>query len=75
MTLVLAEIGATALYLLFAWLLCAIACGWLAGKSGYQEKVGLATGMLLFVVGVAIWVVIYFAFPKEGSGRTGLAGR
>lgn len=74
MTLVLAEIGVTALYLLFAWLASSIACGWLAGQSGYQEKAGLATGMLLFVAGVVIWLVIYVAFPKEGSRRTGVSG-
>lgn len=62
-------IGAKALYLLFAWLACSILCGWLAVKAGYQEKSGLATGMALFVVGVVIWLVVFFAFPKEGSAR------
>lgn len=73
MTLVLSVIGVTALYLLFAWLACAILCGWLAVKAGYQEKAGLATGLLLFVVGVIVWVVILLAFPKERAGRR--AGR
>lgn len=66
---VLAVIGATALYLLFAWLASAIICGWLAARAGYEEKSGLATGMLLFVLGVVVWIVIYLAFPKEGSVR------
>lgn len=68
MTLVLGVIGVTALYLLFAWLACSILCGWLAVKAGYQEKSGLATGMLLFFVGVLVWAVILVAFPKEGAG-------
>lgn len=69
MTFVLAEIGVTALYLLFAWLASAIVCGWLAVRAGYEEKSGLATGLLLFVLGIVVWVVIYLAFPKEGSAR------
>lgn len=75
MTLVLSVIGVTALYLLFAWLACSILCGWLAVKAGYQEKSGLATGMLLFFVGVVVWAVILVAFPKEGAGlRAGRTG-
>lgn len=68
MTLVLAVIGVKALYLLFAWLACSIACGWMAKRAGYQEKSGLATGMLLFFVGLVVWAVILLAFPKEGAG-------
>lgn len=68
MTLIPAVIGVTALYLLFAWLACSILCGWMAVKAGYQEKSGLATGMLLFVAGVVVWVVILVAFPKDGAG-------
>ena len=62
--IVFAEIGVTALYLLFAWLICAAACGWLAARKGFQEKYGIATGMLLVPLGVLIWLV----WPaKEGS--------
>lgn len=68
MTLVLSVIGVTALYLLFAWLACSILCGWLAVRAGYEEKSGLATGLLLFFVGVVVWVVILLLFPKEGGG-------
>jgi uncharacterized membrane protein len=75
MTLVLGVIGVTALYLLFAWLACSILCGWLAVRAGYQEKSGLATGMLLFFVGVVVWLVILVFFPKEGAGlRAGRSG-
>ncbi len=53
---VTALIGATALYLLFAWLASAIVASWLSDRKGYGEKVGLASGMLLFVLGVVIWL-------------------
>ncbi|MGI8922226.1 MAG: hypothetical protein ACR2HD_11290 [Solirubrobacteraceae bacterium] len=50
-------IGAEALYLLYAWLLGAIICSYLSERKGYGEKPGLAAGLLLFVIGVAIWLV------------------
>ena len=53
----LALIGAKALYLLWAWLLSAIAASWLSNRKGYGEKAGLATGLLLTVVGVLVWLV------------------
>jgi hypothetical protein len=58
MTLIVADIGALALYLLFIWLASAIACAYLSDRKGYGEKVGLASGLLLSVVGVLVWVVI-----------------
>jgi hypothetical protein len=59
-----ATIGATALYLLFLWLFSAIAASWLSGRKGYGEKLGLATGLLLSLVGVIVWLV----FPaRPGS--------
>ncbi|MDX6649700.1 MAG: hypothetical protein QOJ97_1651 [Solirubrobacteraceae bacterium] len=54
---ILALIGAKALYLLWVWLLSAIAAAWLSNRKGYGEKAGLATGLLLTVVGVLIWLV------------------
>lgn len=54
---VLGLIGATALYLLFAWLASAIAASWLSERKGYGEKPGLASGLLLFVLGVVVWLV------------------
>ena len=55
---VFALLGATALWLLYAWLLSAIVASYLSGRKGYSEKAGLATGLLLHVVGVIIWLVI-----------------
>ena len=54
---VTALIGATALYLLFGWLASAIAASYLSGRKGYGEKIGLASGLILAVVGVIIWLV------------------
>jgi hypothetical protein len=52
-----ALLGSTALWLLYAWLLSAIVASYLAARKGYSEKLGLATGLLLHVVGVVIWLV------------------
>ena len=52
-----ALIGAKALYLLWGWLLSAIVSSWLSNRKGYGEKSGLATGLLLTVVGVIVWLL------------------
>jgi hypothetical protein len=57
MTMVIALIGAKALYLLFVWLASAIIASYLSGRKGYGEKAGLASGLILSVVGIVIWVV------------------
>jgi MFS family permease len=51
---VYATIGATALYLLFVWLLSAAAASWLSDRKGYGERVGLAFGLILSAIGLAI---------------------
>lgn len=61
---VLAVIGAKALYLMYAWLASAIVASYLSSRKGYGERPGLASGMLLFVVGVIIWL---FVPAKPGS--------
>jgi hypothetical protein len=55
---ILALIGAKALYLLWAWLLSAIASAWLSNRKGYGEKAGLASGLLLSLLGALVWVAI-----------------
>jgi hypothetical protein len=57
MSLILATIGAKALYLLWAWLASAIVSSLLSARKGYGEKAGLATGLLLSAVGVLVWLV------------------
>ena len=54
---ILAIIGAKALWLLYAWLASGIAASWLSNRKGYGERAGLATGLLLSVVGVVVWLV------------------
>ncbi len=54
----LALIGAKGLYLLFAWLLSAAIGGALAERKGYGERVGLAFGLLLSIVGLLIVILL-----------------
>ena len=51
-------IGAWALWLMYGWLLSAIVASYLSGRKGYGEKAGLASGLLLFVLGPLLWLVI-----------------
>ena len=64
---VLALIGATGLYLLFAWLLSAAIGSWFTGRKGYGERLGLTLGLLLSVVGLLIAILL--------PGRPGSAWR
>ncbi len=70
MTLVLGLIGAKALYLLYGWLLSAAASSYLSERKGYGEKPGLATGMLLFVIGPIVWL----AWPARDGSKWKTAG-
>ena len=53
-----AEIGALSLWLLYAWLGSAAAAGYLSHRKGYGERPGLASGLLLSLVGVVVWLVL-----------------
>lgn len=57
MTLV-ALIGAKGLYLLFSWLISAAAAAWLADRKGYGERLGLAFGLFLWVLGLLIVLIL-----------------
>jgi hypothetical protein len=70
MTTVIALLGAKALYLTYAWLLSAVVASWLSDRKGYGEKPGLASGMLLNVVGVVIWLLI----PARADSRWKVQG-
>ena len=50
MTLI-ALIGAKALLLMYIWLLSAITASYLSERKGYGEKLGLAFGLLLTILG------------------------
>ncbi|HEY8624768.1 MAG TPA: hypothetical protein VIL82_02080 [Solirubrobacteraceae bacterium] len=55
---IFALIGATALYLLFAWLISAASASWLSDRKGYGERVGLTFGLLLSVIGLLIVILL-----------------
>ena len=62
--MIIAVIGVKALWLLFAWLLSAIVASYLSGRKGYGERIGLAFGLILAVLGAFVWIV----WPaREGS--------
>ena len=62
---ILALIGAKGLYLLFAWLISAAAGSWLTDRKGYGERLGLALGLLLSVIGL----VVALALPSRPESR------
>jgi fucose permease len=70
MTVVIATIGAKALYLLYAWLASAIIASYLSERKGYGPKVGLAAGLLLSVVGV----IVFLLWPARRDSRWKLQG-
>jgi hypothetical protein len=67
---VMATMGATALYLLYVWLASSIAASYISDRKGYGEKAGLATGLILSVVGFLIWL----AWPARSDSRWKLQG-
>jgi hypothetical protein len=66
----LAVIGAGALWLTYVWLAAAIVASYLSARKGYGEKLGLAFGLLLSVIGVVIWLV----WPAKPDSRWKLQG-
>jgi fucose permease len=58
MTALLALIGAKALLFLYIWLLSSMAAAYMAERKGYNERAGLATGLVLTLLGAIIWLVI-----------------
>jgi hypothetical protein len=64
MTTVFALLGAKALWLTYAWLISAIVASYLSGRKGYGERAGLASGLLLNVIGIVIWLIVP---PKADS--------
>jgi hypothetical protein len=60
-------IGIKAFYLLVVWLLSAAIGAWVAERKGYGERLGLAFGLLLTVVGLILVLLL--------PGRPGSAWR
>ena len=69
--MVLATIGAKALYFLFIWLLSAAAASWLSDRKGYGEKVGLTFGLILSAVGLLIVLLL----PGRPGSKWKVEGR
>jgi len=67
---VLALLGSKALFLTYAWLASAIVASYLSHRKGYGERPGLATGLLLNVVGIVVWLV----WPARQDSRWKKAG-
>jgi hypothetical protein len=55
--MLLAVIGAAALWLTFVWLASAIIASLLSEAKGYGEKWGLVTGIVFSVLGAFVWAV------------------
>ena len=70
MSLVIAAIGAKALYLLYGWLASAIVANYLSERKGYGGKLGLALGLLLSVIGVIVMLLV----PARRDSRWKLQG-
>ena len=67
-------IGATALWLMYAWLLAAIVASYISGRKGFSERAGLAAGLILHVIGVIVWLAIP-AKPHSKWKTVGPLGR
>ena len=65
-----AVIGAGALWLTYLWLAAAIVASYLSARKGDGEKLGLAFGLLLSVIGVVIWLI----WPAKPDSRWKLQG-
>jgi hypothetical protein len=65
MTFLLAStIGAKALYLLLAWLAGAAGAAHVSERKGYGDRLGLATGLVLSLLAIPIWLAVP---AREGS--------
>lgn len=53
-----ALIGAGALWLFYGWLLSAIVASYLSERKGYGIRPGLASGLLLYALGIVVWLVV-----------------
>jgi hypothetical protein len=69
--IVYATIGAKALYLLFVWLISAVAASWLTERKGYGERLGLAFGLILSAIGVVLALLL----PGRPGSKWKVEGR
>ncbi len=69
--IVYATIGAKALYLLFVWLISAVAASWLTERKGYGERLGLAFGLILSAIGLVLALLL----PGRPGSKWKIEGR
>ena len=67
-------LGATALWLMYGWLLSAIIASYLSERKGYGERLGLGFGILLSALGTLIWL-FWPAKPDSKWKTLGPVGR
>jgi len=72
--MLLAVIGAAALWLTFVWLGSAIVASLLSEAKGYGDKWGLVTGTVLSVVGAFVWAVVPPRDISRWKLHSGLSG-
>jgi hypothetical protein len=70
MITVMAAMGSKALFLVYAWLASAIIASYASERKGYGAQPGLATGLLLSVIGAIVWLV----WPARPDSRWKLQG-
>jgi hypothetical protein len=60
MTLIYAGLtdGAWNLFWMYLWLVSTIAASYLSDRKGYGDRPGLATGLILSIVGAIIWLIV-----------------
>ena len=65
-----ALLGSKVLWLLYAWLGSTILASYFSERKGYGSRIGLASGLILSVVGALIWLLI----PARADSRWKLQG-
>lgn len=50
--------GALVLFWMYLWLVATIIASYLSDRKGYGDRPGLATGLILSIIGTIIWLII-----------------
>jgi hypothetical protein len=68
--MIFATLGVAALWLFYGWLGITIACAYLSQRKGYGDRPGLACGLLLYPLGLVVWL-LWPARPDSEWKRVG----